>query len=181
MPRIQARDRVSAGTIAQTFRQSITHAFINPPFRMVVFSCMFSNLASALLANLGLIVFTYTFGLGGDRIALILGVQFLLPLSMVADMVDLDEAGGGNRNNGVYFGSLTLVYKLSQAVAIIMIGSMLDITGIDSRLPRQEISTLVSLGLILSFGGTASFMAAIACRRTIAEGKASVTDAVITF
>jgi Na+/melibiose symporter-like transporter len=234
VPLIRTRDRAPEGAVAPGFRSAMSHAFGNKPFRKVVYSYTFSNLASALMANLGMIVFTYTFGLGGDRIAAILAVQFLfailsqpvwmavstrygkmpalvlgfclgiagsvwfailvilngsvqdnvlafmpfalcvgsgigalftLPLSMVADTVDLDEAGGGTRNEGVYFGSLTLVYKLSQAVAIIVIGVMLDITGFDSSLPRQASSTLVSLGMILGLGGIASFVAAIACLR----------------
>ncbi len=234
VPLIQDRDRVPEGAIAPGFRESMSHAFANKPFRKVVFSYTFSNLASALLANLGMIVFTYTFGLGGDRIAAILAVQFLfailsqpvwmavatrfgkmpalvlgfclgiagsvwfsflviihdsvqdnvlafmpfalcagsgigalltLPLSMVADTVDLDEAGGGSRNEGVYFGTLTLVYKLSQAVAIVAIGILLDLSGFDSSLSLQETSTLVLLGMILGLGAIASFVTAILCLR----------------
>lgn len=227
---IRRRTRPVGGTAIPGFRGSLAHAFLNKPFRMVVFGYMFSNMASALLGNLGLIVFTYTFGLGSRDIAMVIGIQFFfamisqslwaalsrrigkmpalvlgfglsilgsvyftvlvflhvsvkgnpwafipfacvagtgvgalftLPLSMVSDTVDREEAGGGVRLEGLYFGTLTLVYKLSQAIILVLIGLLLDILGFNAMLSHQREGTLVSLGLVLSLGSIAAFIGAV--------------------
>jgi Na+/melibiose symporter-like transporter len=85
------------------------------------------------------------------------GALFTLPLSMVADTIDLDELSSGKREEGVYFGSLTLFYKTSQAITIFIVGIMLDVIRFDANLPQQLPSTLVSLGLIMSIGSMLSF------------------------
>jgi Na+/melibiose symporter-like transporter len=197
---------------------------------MVVYTYTFSNLSSALLGNLGLIVFTYTFGFSNRDIALVVGVQFLcamlsqpfwdalsrkvgkmpalvlgfglstvgsiyfsvmvflhtsiqgsalalipfaltagsgigalftLPLSMVADTVDLHESEGGARLEGLYYGTMTLSYKLAQAIALVLIGILIDAFGFDASAPAQERFTIVALGLVLGLGATVSFIAAI--------------------
>jgi Na+/melibiose symporter-like transporter len=119
-----------------------------------------------------------------------IGALFTLPLSMVADTVDLDEAEGGSRIEGTYYGALTLVYKLSQALALSMIGLVLDGAGFDRDLAGQSYRTVMILGLTLGFGCLASFglavfqlrayrldEAAVAdCRRRIAAGRADRAD-----
>ncbi len=235
---------------------ALADAMRNKPLRMVVSTYTFSNLSSALLGNLGLIVFTYTFGLSNNDIALIVGVQFLcamisqplwdslsrrlgkmpalvlgfalstvgsiyfsvmvvlhssiqgsalalmpfsitaglgigalftLPLSMVADTVDLNESEGGARLEGLYYGTMTLSYKLAQAVALVLIGVLIDAFGFDAAAPVQSDLTVIALGLILGLGAMASFVAAIfaiiryplteakvhECRARIAEAKAA--------
>jgi len=213
-------------------RASLGRLLANRPFRLVVLAYMFSNLASALLANLGLMVFTFTFAMGSAGIATVVGIQFLcailaqpvwawrsrrrgkkraliegvavsiagslyfavlvllhpevagrvvaflpfsisagfgigalftLPLSMVADTVDLDEARGGTRIEGLYFGTLTLMYKLSQALVLVGIGILLDVAGFNSALPVQGRNTLLVLGLVLGLGSAVSFVAAAIC------------------
>jgi glycoside/pentoside/hexuronide:cation symporter, GPH family len=88
------------------------------------------------------------------------GALFTIPLSMVADTIDFDEYKRGLRFEGFYFGSLTLYYKLSQAVAIFVIGILLDIIRFDSSLPTQSEFTLISLGMILALGSIFSFILA---------------------
>jgi Na+/melibiose symporter-like transporter len=229
VPKIRERSLAFAHNRPSGFRESIARAFRNKPFRMVVFAYMFSNFASALLANMGLHVFTYTFGLGSGQIALVVGVQFLfailsqpfwaaearrvnkraalvtgfavailgslyfialvalrakvsgsvwafmpfavtvgsgigalftLPLSMVGDTIDLDEAEGGARIEGVHFGVLTLMYKIAQAVALLCIGILLDAAGFDADLPGQRNTTVLILGLFLGIGSLCSFLIA---------------------
>ncbi len=209
--------------------ESLKSTFANRAFRAVALCYMFNNLASAFLSNIGLHVFTYTFILTSQQIAIVLGVQFLMsilsqpvwmyiakkfdkrpamnigllfsilagvvfivlvlfkeyvasqplyffpyaiiagfgtgalftiPLSMVADTIDFDEYKRGLRFEGFYFGSLTLYYKLSQALAIFIIGILLDLIRFDSSLPIQSEFTLISLGLILSLGSILSFVLA---------------------
>lgn len=206
--------------------KSLLSTFRNKAFQAVAWCYMFNNISSALLSNLGLHVFTYSFGFTSQNIAIILGIQFsisilsqpawayiskkidkkpamllglaicmvggvyfgflipfrlaianqivyflpfalfagfgtgalfTLPLSMVADTIDLDELSSGKREEGVYFGSLTLFYKTSQAITIFIVGILLDVIRFDANLPQQLPSTLVSLGLIMSIGSMLSF------------------------
>jgi len=86
------------------------------------------------------------------------GALFTIPLSMVADTIDYDELQRGQRFEGFYYGSLTLYYKLSQALAIFIVGIMLDLVRFNASLPQQSEFTLISLGLILSIGSIISFV-----------------------
>ncbi len=209
-----------------SFIESLKSTIQNKAFRAVALCYMFTNLASAFLSNMGLHVFTFTFVLTSQQIAIILAVQFstsilsqpiwmtiarridkkpamivglvisilagfvffllvmfkdailsnviyffpyailagfgtgalfTIPLSMVADTIDLDELQRGHRFEGFYFGSLTLYYKLSQAIAIFFIGILLDLIRFDASLSQQTEFTLISLGLILALGSIMSF------------------------
>jgi len=118
-----------------------------------------------------------------------IGALFTLPLSMVADTVDLDESTGGERLEGLYYGTLTLAYKLAQAIVLVLIGILIDAFGFDASAPFQRTETILSLGLVLGIGAIASFGAAILairkypltaakvheCRASIAQRKASAT------
>ena len=259
LPSIRKRSLAFSHVRPVGIKDSLARVAANKPFRMIVWAYMFNNLASALFANLGLHVFTYTFGLGSRQIAVVVGVQllfaivsqpiwaaearrkgkrtalltgvfisilgsfyfialviassliqgnvlafipfsiaggaglgalFTLPLSMTADTIDLDEAEGGARIEGVHFGVLTFGYKLSQAVALFLIGFLLDAAGFDTALTTQRQVTILVLGLVLGIGATIFFAAAAlqmrhynvteavveACRQRIAafqaEGKA---------
>lgn len=219
--------KVENGHNIQIFIDSLRNTIKNKAFRAVALCYLFNNLASAFLSNLGLHVFTYTFVLTSQQIAIILGVQFLvsilsqpiwmiiarkydkkpamnigltfsviagfiflmlvlfknniasqvlyffpyailagfgtgalftIPLSMVADTIDYDELKRGYRFEGFYFGSLTLYYKLSQAIAIFFIGVLLDLIRFNSALLIQSEFTLISLGMILAIGSILSFV-----------------------
>lgn len=209
--------------------RSFKGVFLNRTFRYVAFAYMFTNIASALLSNIGLHVFTYTFSLSSQQIALIIGVQFTvsilsqpvwaytarkidkkpsmilgilicilssiifigmvfmkdiiggnpmwfipftilagfgtgglftLPLSMIADIIDVEDLNTGKRSEGTYYGCLTLFYKLSQSVTLFIIGIMLDLVKFDSDLPVQAESTVIILGLMLGVGTIISFIMA---------------------
>lgn len=216
-----------SGNKLSNLKQALLSTLRNKAFISVALCYMFTNLASAFLSNMGLHVFTYTFVLTSQQIALILGVQFLMsiisqpfwmkiarkydkkpalnmglglsliagfffilliifknsvlsqplfffpyamlagfgtgalftiPLSMVVDTIDYDELKRGYRFEGFYFGSLTFYYKLSQAIAIFIIGILLDLIKFDSSLVVQSEFTLISLGLILALGTIISFI-----------------------
>ena len=203
--------------------------FKNLPFRSVAFAYMFNNLASAVVSNLGLHVFTYTFSLDSQKIAVIVGVQFAtsilgqplwtvitkkidkknalrlaiaisiassilfallvlyrgivsqnvlfflpfsilagfglggmftVPLSMIADVIDQDELKSGERLEGIYFGSLTLFYKFSQSITLVLVGFLLDILKFDSTRAEQLPATAVSLGLFFAIGSFVAFVCA---------------------
>lgn len=80
------------------------------------------------------------------------GGLFSLPLSMIADTVDYQEAHTGERNEGIYYGMLTFGYKISQSLAILLLGFVLDFIQFDSRLPEQTPATALLLGIFLSVG-----------------------------
>ncbi len=92
------------------------------------------------------------FGMGG---------LFSLPLSMIADTIDVEELSSGFRNEGVFYGCMTLCYKLSQAIAIFLLGILLDLVGFDAEAVSQPRATLMTLGLILAIGCIVSLVAAM--------------------
>lgn len=202
--------------------------FLNREFRAVSFSYMFNNIASALLANMGLHVFTFTFFFDSQQIAAVIGVQFAvsilaqpfwyrisrrldkkptmnigilialvsvvvftvlvlfreqvqgnvlyflpfaalagfgtsglftLPLSMMADVVDQDELISGERVEGSFYGLLTMFYKLSQSITLLLIGWVLEVVGFDAALSAQSDFTATSMGLFIGLGSALGFMA----------------------
>ena len=239
-----AEKGVSGGNL-KTLLLAFKEIFLNKSFRYVAFAYMFTNIASALIANTGLHVFTYTFSLSSQQIALIVGVQFLvsilsqpiwslaskrldkkpsmilgiilciissliflllvfmkdlvagnvfyfmpfaalagfgtgglftLPLSMIADVIDLDELNTGKRAEGSYYGCLTLFYKLSQSVTLLLIGFVLDLVKFDANLPIQAESTVIVLGLMLSIGSGLSFIAALLSLKGYNLNRSTVED-----
>ena len=220
---------VSGKANLKTLLAAFKEIFLNKSFRYVAFAYMFANIATALVANTGLHVFTYTFSLNTQQIGLIVGIQFLvsilsqpvwtlaskkldkkpsmiigiilcfissllflilvltknhvagnvlyfmpfavlagfgtgglitLPFSMIADVIDLDELNTGKRAEGSYYGCLTLLYKLSQSITLLIIGFILDLVKFNANLPHQAESTVIILGLLLSIGSGLSFIAA---------------------
>ena len=98
-----------------------------------------------------LLIYSVTIGFGTS-------VLFSIPLSMIADTVDLQEHETGERNEGVYFGMLTFGYKISQAIAIFLLGILLDFIRFDASLTIQRSSTEILLGACLSLGSIAAFL-----------------------
>ena len=217
----------------------------NALFRSIALTYMFNNIASAMFSNIGLHVFTYTFILNNQQIALMVGVQFAvsilsqpawtfiskkidkkpsiklglslciiasayffalvifknnilgnamyflpfailagfgtgglftLPLSMIADIIDLEELNTGKRSEGTYYGCLTLFYKFSQSITLLLVGFVLDIIKFNSNLPVQSESTVFTLGLILSISTSISFVAAFISVKKYSLNKSAVED-----
>lgn len=68
------------GNNINLFIDSLKSTIKNKAFRAVALCYLFNNLASAFLSNIGLHVFTYTFVLTSQQIAIILGLQFLMSI-----------------------------------------------------------------------------------------------------
>lgn len=85
---------------------------------------------------------------------------FSLPLSMVADTVDQQELQTGERTEGIYFGMLNFGYKMSQSIAILILGFALDIIRFNPKIGVQDDFTLLSLGVVLSVGSLIAFILA---------------------
>lgn len=88
------------------------------------------------------------------------GGLFTLPQAMVADAVDENALITGTRQEGIYYGTMTLTYKLSQSLAILMIGIIVDAVGFDSSLRAQSEFTTNSLGFFLGIGNLLAFIGA---------------------
>jgi Na+/melibiose symporter-like transporter len=85
---------------------------------------------------------------------------FSLPFSMIADTVDLEEHAHGKRNEGVYYGLINFGYKISQSLAILLFGILLDLIGFDAQLSSQANRTVLILGLSLPTGSLIAFFLA---------------------
>lgn len=200
------------------------------PFRSVALTYMFNNIASAIISNIGLHVFTFTFGMDSQKIAIVVGAQFgmsilcqpiwsklarkldkrnalrlaitismvscalfgflvlgreaigqniafflpfsllagfglggmfTLPLSMMSDVIDVDELDSGERQEGIYFGSLTLFYKFSQSITLVLVGGFLDLVRFDARLEAQQTFTTMSMGMFFAVGSLLAFVFAL--------------------
>lgn len=88
------------------------------------------------------------------------GGLYTLPQSMVADTVDVNALEVGMRQEGVFYGCMTLSYKLSQSVAIFLLGFVLELSGFNPDLGAQAHNTGLVLGLVLSIGGILFFLMA---------------------
>ena len=79
---------------------------------------------------------------------------------MIADTVDVQEYHTGKRSEGIYYGMLTFAYKISQSLAILLLGFVLDLIHFDSALTLQATSTALLLGVFLSVGSILAMLLA---------------------
>jgi len=84
------------------------------------------------------------------------GGLFTLPQAMVADTVDEQALKTGSRQEGVFYGTLTLCYKMSQSIAIFLLGFALDFLKFDANLSVQLESTVIGLSMLLAIGSIIS-------------------------
>lgn len=81
---------------------------------------------------------------------LALGADLVLPVSIQADVVDLDTAGGGGRRTGLYFALWAMATKLALALAVGLAFPLLDAAGFRAGAVNQP-SALLALALL--YGG----------------------------
>lgn len=78
-------------------------------------------------------------------IALISGcgvsVAYLVPWSMVPDVIELDELKTGHRREGIFYGFMIVLQKLSLALSLFFVGIILESSGFQGRL--QDQTTLI--------------------------------------
>ena len=106
-----------------------------------------------------LLIYSVVIGFGSSGL-------FSIPLSMIADTVDQQEYETDERNEGIYYGMLTFGYKISQSLAIIIFGIVLDLIRFNPELTVQTNSTAILLGSFLSLSSLITFvLAALAYRK----------------
>jgi len=54
---------------------------------------------------------------------------YMIPWSMIADVIELDELNTGQRREGVFYGFMVLLQKIGLAIAILLVGFALENAG----------------------------------------------------
>jgi oligogalacturonide transporter len=67
-------------------------------------------------------------------------------------MADVDEIVTGRRRDGAFAGVMTFVRKLSQAIAVIIVGQVMDAAGFVSKAHVQHPAAIAAITLLLSAG-----------------------------
>jgi GPH family glycoside/pentoside/hexuronide:cation symporter len=70
------------------------------------------------------LLYIYTI-LGGIGVS----VAYLVPAAMLPDVIDLDQLRTGQRREGIFYGLVVFLLKFSEAIAILLIGIILDRVG----------------------------------------------------
>ncbi len=84
----------------------------------------------------GQIVFMYILGiLAGVGVS----VAYLIPWSMIPDVVDLDELNTGKRREGVFYAFMVLLQKIGLALGLFLVGITLEAAGFIPRIPGEAI------------------------------------------
>ncbi len=66
-------------------------------------------------------------------------VAYLIPWSMLPDVIEYDELLTGQRREGVYYGFMVLLQKLGLALAVFLVGQALGAAGFVSRLAGEPV------------------------------------------
>ena len=83
-----------------------------------------------------------------------ISTAYLVPWSMLPDIVDLDELKTGQRREGIYYGCVVQLQKFGVAMALFLVGKILDWAGFISKVagqtaPTQPDSALWAIRLII--------------------------------
>lgn len=90
-----------------------------------------------------------------------LGGLITLPFSMIADTVDEEELKTSYRFEGLFYGGLTFSYKISQSIAILLVGIILDLLGFEAALEVQSETTQIGLGVLVVVGSIVALLGAL--------------------
>jgi glycoside/pentoside/hexuronide:cation symporter, GPH family len=88
-------------------------------------------------------------------LALLAGVgvatAYLVPWSMMPDVIELDELRTGQRREGVFYGFMVFLQKLGLALGLFLVGMALDLQGFDERagIGQQPESALTAIRLMI--------------------------------
>ncbi len=82
------------------------------------------------------------------------GALYSLPMSMFADNITMDKLKTGENKSATYSGYMTFAYNISNSVALLVIGILLDLIKFDPKSPVQALKVQNWLGVIV-FGGCA--------------------------
>ena len=80
------------------------------------------------------------------------GALYSMPIGMMGDAITVEKMRTGVDNTATYTGFMTLGNKLSQSVALLIIGVLLDLIGFQEGSPTQTVAVEWGLGWILFVG-----------------------------
>ncbi|WP_448572016.1 MFS transporter [Trichothermofontia sp.] len=66
-----------------------------------------------------------------------LATAYLVPWSLLPDVVDLDELNTGHRREGIFYGLVVYLQKVAVAIALFLVGKILDGAGLIPHLADQ--------------------------------------------
>lgn len=66
-------------------------------------------------------------------------VAYLIPWSMLPDVIELDELLTGERREGIFYSFMVLIQKIGLALALFLVGIALDLAGFLENVPGEEI------------------------------------------
>ena len=66
-------------------------------------------------------------------------VAYLIPWSMIPDVIELDELNTGQRREGIFYSFMVLLQKLGLALALFLVGQALEFSGFVARIPGEAI------------------------------------------
>ncbi|MFP5271630.1 MFS transporter [Coleofasciculus sp.] len=83
-----------------------------------------------------------------------IATAYLIPWSMLPDVVDLDELNSGQRREGIFYGFMVLFQKMGFAIALFLVGKILDWAGFIPSVagepnPVQPESALFAIRMII--------------------------------
>ncbi len=68
-------------------------------------------------------------------------VAYLIPWSMVPDVIELDELETGQRREGVFYAFMVLLQKFGLALGLFLVGIVLEAAGFVEQIPGQPLPT----------------------------------------
>lgn len=82
-------------------------------------------------------------------------VAYLIPWSMIPDVIDLDQLNTGKRREGIFYGFMVLLQKIGLALGLFLVGIALDLSGFVRTIPGEDIPTqppsaLLAIRLVVS-------------------------------
>ncbi len=66
-------------------------------------------------------------------------VAYLIPWSMVPDVIELDELKTGQRREGTFYAFMVLLQKIGLALGLFLVGIALELAGFKAQVPGEEL------------------------------------------
>lgn len=89
------------------------------------------------------------------------GALYNLPISMYADVVTLEKLKSKENKTATYSGYMTFAYNVSNSLALLIIGILLDLIKFNPKEPVQAMKVQNSLGVIVILGCSISIAIAL--------------------
>ena len=100
------------------------------------------------------------------------GCGTVIPLSIQADLVDVDELATGERKEGTYFAAWNLTGKAALALALTLSGLALDASGFRPNVAQRDL-VLITIRLLLAGAPCLLLLAATRVLRRLEHSEAT--------